>query len=81
LEKELGFDVSDASATTPTSQNSVIESASPKDANKPEGLIPTNWISSFLGGSMPVEESSKILSWAIFNGERFAGKATTLQNI
>lgn len=73
LEQELGLDVTSTDDNTHSNSNTVLESAAPKSNNQNPGLIASSWISSFFGGCLPSEQASKVLSWAIFNGERFAG--------
>lgn len=37
------------------------------------GLIPTKLFNTFLSPILPAPEAAKVLDWAVFNGERFAG--------
>jgi hypothetical protein len=72
----MGFDFDEKGEGEKEIENTQpVESASPKQAIKnKKGLVPTHWIISFFSGSVPTSESSKLLDWSIFNGERFAGK-------
>lgn len=74
LERELGLDASFdyESEQSPVKEVAVIQSAHPKGAEK-RGVIATSWFTSFFAGCMPANESAKVLDWAVFNGERFAG--------
>lgn len=84
LEKEFGihmdfdFEENEPQETPKKITTGLVESASPKtqkDAltSARKGLISTHWIISFFAGNIPAEESSKLLDWSVFNGERFAG--------
>lgn len=83
LEKELGlnldfdFDGGDETTATPTKEK-VVESASPKKFKAGKGVIPTHWIITFFAGSLPASETAKLLDWSVFNGERYAGKCSSL---
>ncbi len=80
LEKELGIDLEfefeselNHDESEKVKKEKVVESAPPKRAEG-SGLIPSHWIMSFYSGCVPAEESAKMLDWAVFNGERFAGE-------
>jgi hypothetical protein len=72
----MGFDFDEKPEGEQEAENAKpVESASPKQAIKnKKGVVATHWIISFFSGSVPISESSKLLDWSIFNGERFAGK-------
>eukprot|EP01039_Chlorochromonas_danica_P005573 gene5572-6136_t len=85
LESSFEYDLSQSDNSGPLKKESedsrhsssnntekVISSAHPK-ATERKGVIRTSWIISFFAGCLPASEASKLLDWAVFNGERFAG--------
>jgi hypothetical protein len=80
LEKELGIDLEfefdselNHDESEKVTKEKFVQSAPPKRVEG-SGLIPSHWVMSFFAGCIPAEESAKLLDWAVFNGERFAGK-------
>lgn len=81
LEKELGLDLGfddfdndlGMGKESSTITSGSIQSAPPKSATN-NGMIHSHWMTTLFAGSIPASQSSSLLDWAVFNGERYAGK-------